>query len=332
MGKIIRCILGSIAVVFVLGLVAKAVLNFAEKNVIASAEKPYRTFSSNTESLGYKLGATILRPLVESRIDKYLKDQGMEEYLLELKSRAFPVIGFSFIDVESGEGPEAVCGQEVSAIVISVPVSDAVSGSASVLKAVSKQLLRKLPASAVKESLNPRMPISEEIAPSTLKIGTHEIPEVNYSLAGMRKNGSRVVTVTDMDGNAVSHHYILVKSINNAGYLTNAMKGFMIFDKGNSAPRKTPVTIARCGDKVSVTYKIRDLNGDLVTQGTTGEFTIGAREVPLAFDLGAIDLRSDVARSIIVPPEFFKGFNKGGAHHKSVSVLDLQIAHSTPEE
>ncbi|MEH0831036.1 hypothetical protein [Anaplasma bovis] len=316
-----------------LGLVAKAALNFAEVSVIStSAEKPYRTFSSNTESLGYKLGATILRPIVESRIDKYLKDQGMEEYLLELKSRAFPVSDFSFIDVESGEGPEAMCGQEVSAIVISVPVSDVMSGSTSILKAASKQLLGKLPASAIKESINPsKMPFSGEVVPSTLKIGTHEIAEVNYSLAGMRKNGSRVVTVTDSDGNAVSHHYISVKSINNTGYPTNAMKGFMIFDKGNNSPKKDPITIARCGDKVSVTYKIRDLNGDLVTQGKTGEFTIGAREMPLAFDLGAVDLRSDVARSIIVPPEFFKGFNVGGAHYKGVSILDLQIARSTQE-
>ncbi|MDD9362024.1 MAG: FKBP-type peptidyl-prolyl cis-trans isomerase, partial [Anaplasma sp.] len=110
----------------------------------------------------------------------------------------------------------------------------------------------------------------------------------------------------------------------------SALERFMVFDKVRTDyDYKKPITVSRCGDKVSVMYNVRDASGNAVYENLKAEFTIGTRQVPIALDLAAVDLQSDSIRSVIVPPDLLAGLSTD-FDNSTIKILELWM-ESYPE-
>ncbi|WP_263008483.1 FKBP-type peptidyl-prolyl cis-trans isomerase [Anaplasma capra] len=295
-----------LAVFSVLGLLVKAlstgiVLNSTEQK----GKKPYTISVIDSDSPAYKIGALILRPIIEARIDRYISEQGLEKYLRDVASAAPLRENFRLLDIEEGEGREVLCGQSVSAMVFHFPMED--EEMADPLQAARK--------------------IGGNIRPISFKLGSHEIGELNYALTGMRHNGSRVVTVTS--GRNSGSYYVQLTSVDDEVPEARSIRNLMLFDKEDPNYGGGTVAVARCGDKVSVTYTVKDVRGEVLVQDRVVDFTIGSRSVPIVLELGIIGLRSDNRRSIIVPPELLSDFD-GSVDKHGVKIIDAQVTHKAP--
>ncbi|ACZ49101.1 hypothetical protein ACIS_00480 [Anaplasma centrale str. Israel] len=292
-----------VAVFAVLGLLLRAVSTGIVSDVAERTEKPYRVSIADNDSPAYKIGALILRPIIEARIDRYISEQGLAEYLHNMASATPLKENFRLVDMEEGEGREVLCGQKVSAMILHFPMDG--QESTDPLQAARK--------------------ISGSTQPVSFRLGSHEVKELNYALAGMRRGGSRIVTITrDGEGKSDSY-YVQLTSVDDTVPEAKDIRNLMSFDKRDTGS-KGAITEARCGDEVSVTYTVKDVRGEVLIEDRVVDFVIGARSVPIVLELGIIGLRSDSRRSIIVPPELLSGFDRGVDKH-SVKIIDVQVRH-----
>ncbi|MFV9838546.1 MAG: hypothetical protein AB8U44_00770 [Aaplasma endosymbiont of Hyalomma asiaticum] len=291
----------SIALVVVL-LALKVASVLIVTNSTDRDNKYYSLNISDSGSLGYRVGAIILRPIIESRIDSYIREQGLWEYLENLKLQMPPKSSFSYSDVQEGTGPKVLCGQKVTAHIVSTQTGGTE-------KSTTDNLNDKI-ASIVNGG---------GLLPISFQVGTHDVSEVNYGLLGMQKDTSRIIVV---DSEKFSgSHYVNLISIDSSGPSEEVMNRFMVFDRTKPKENKA-VSVFRCGDEVSIMYNVRDASGNILISRKAETFKIGARTVPAALDLAAVDLRSDSMRSVIVPPELMHDFDNipGDANIKIIDV------------
>ncbi|WP_249549143.1 FKBP-type peptidyl-prolyl cis-trans isomerase, partial [Anaplasma phagocytophilum] len=303
MKKITCWVLKIAVVVSALFLVLRVVSVFLTENEARyNADKPYSLSMENSNSLGYRLGASLIRPILEARIDQYIKDQGLEDYFKNLTLKLPPKVSFSFNDMQEGNGSSAVCGQVVTAMVIQSSASD-------------QEKIGTLSPAELAEK------VKNSVSYVNFQLGTHEVSALNQGMIGMRANGSRVVTLNN-DEDARSY-YVNLTSIDSSEPTASALERFMVFDKVRTDyDYKKPITVSRCGDKVSVMYNVRDASGNAVYENLKAEFTIGTRQVPIALDLAAVDLQSDSIRSVIVPPDLLAGLSTD-FDNSTIKILEL---------
>ncbi|AXW84196.1 hypothetical protein BKM88_03290 [Anaplasma marginale] len=305
MKVIVYRLLCVIAVFAVLGLLLRAVSTSIVSGITERMDKkPYKVSVVDNDSPAYKIGALILRPIIEARIDRYISKQGLAEYLRDAASAA-PLAGnFRLIDIEEGEGREVLCGQKVSAMILRFPMDG----------------------QEITDPLQAARKISGSTKPVSFRLGAHEVKEVNYALAGMRRGGSRVVIVTRDEEGKSDSYYIQLTSVDDTVPEANDIRNLMSFDKRDANSNKEAVTEARCGDAVSVKYTVKDVRGQVLVADQVVDFIIGNRSVPIVLELGVVGLRSDSRRSIIVPPELLSGFDRAVDKY-SVKIIDAQIEH-----
>ena len=287
----------------VLGLLLRAVSTSVVSGIAERTDKPYRVSITDNGSPAYKIGALILRPIIEARIDRYISEQGLAEYLRDAASAASPEENFRLIDLEEGEGREVLCGQKVSAMILHFPMD-------------SQEIVDPLQAARK---------ISGSTQPVSFRLGAHEIKEINYALAGMRRGGSRIVTVTRDEEGKSDSYYVHLTSVDDKVPEAHDIRNLMSFDKRDTSIKEA-ATEARCGDAVSVKYTIKDVRGKVLVEDQVVDFIIGNRSVPIVLELGVVGLRSDSRRSIIAPPELLSGFDQT-VDKRGVKIIDAQIKH-----
>lgn len=305
MRKTVYWLIGTVVVVaviaFLLHGVSHTIIGGTDTNI--PDNRPYRLSLTDNVSVGYKIGATILRPLLEARIDSYIKEQGLEEYFENLKATMPQKSNFSFNELDEGTGPGAVCGQLVTAVVINMPKSP--EGSWKDANEISKLL-------------------SQNTTTELFRIGTHPIRELNSAILGLKPGGGRVVLIHS--GKNAGSVFINLSSVESQKPSEEVLERFMVFDRENHDSKGAP-SIARCGDQVSVKYNIRDHRGIILVKGQTANFVIGERTVPAALDLASVGLQSNSIRSVIVPPELLEDFEN--LDKSSIKILDLWMEPGT---
>ncbi|MDB1135218.1 hypothetical protein [Candidatus Anaplasma sp. TIGMIC] len=302
--KKIACIALNIsAVVAICCLVLKVASSVVAENGVDESGKPYTLKVMGSSGVGYRLGATILRPLVESRIDYHIKEQGLEEYFKSLKAKAIPKSNFTSNDMLQGSGSKAVCGQQITAMIFSLPSPKGSHNAIPSAVEITKLLTNS--ASSV-----------------SFQLGSYSVPEVNYGVVGMKKEGSRVILIEN--GENAGSHYVSLISIDSSEPTESSLERFFVFDKANPDYSGSEVLLSRCGDVVNVGYNLRDSSGNMLLHNQTATFRVGSRQVPIALDLAAVDLRSDSLRSVIVPPELLTGFD-ANLTDSGVKILDLWV-------
>ncbi|MGN7678375.1 MAG: hypothetical protein ACTJLL_01260 [Anaplasma sp.] len=313
MKKAIRWLLYVVGSLAVFGILLRTAFTAITPSSIGiedvSTGKPYSiTTVDDGSPAAYKLGALVFRPLIEERLDRYIKEQGLEEHLRDVAFRMPPKETFHSIDLEQGEGPAALCGQKISATVSYFPTDgykdeDAVNPS----KIMERVRLG--------------------IKPMNFKLGSHKVRELNHAMIGMRKGGSRVINVTA--GENIGGHYVQLLSIDDEVAESQAMENLITFDQKNPSDGVRPVTVTHCGDKVSITYSIRDVRGKVLQKEKSVDFVVGDRQVPIVLEFSALGLRSDSIRSIIVPQELLSDFGKNVKGNDAV-VVDVHVTRSAP--
>ena len=298
MKRTVYWLVGTVVVMSILALLLHGLSQTIVESSTDMTEKPYRLSITENASVGYRIGATILRPLLEARIDSYIKEQGLEEYFENLKANMPQKSNFSVNEMERGTGPGAVCGQLVSAIVINMP---------------------KLPENSWKNTSEISKLLAQSTTTELFRIGTHSIRELNSAMLGLRRGGGRVILIHS--GENAGSVFVNLSSIESPVPSENVMERFMVFDRTIPSSKNT-ATVVRCGEQVSVMYNIRDHRGVILAKEQTANFTIGERTVPIALDLAAVDLQSNVIRSVIVPPELLDGF-ENLEDKSNIKILDM---------
>ncbi|QLK50644.1 FKBP-type peptidyl-prolyl cis-trans isomerase [Ehrlichia ruminantium] len=242
--------------------------------------KPYHISFPN--SFTYNLGYKLLRPIIESRIDHYIKENGLAEYLSQIKRKTIIEDLFTQHDYIKGSGKTALCGQNISAIIYKFSYTD---NSKEILSEVLKNTLQEI----------------------QFKLGDSIIKEINYAIDGMKEGGERIVILTDQKGIPKEQYYIKLVSVNST--YPDSINNLLIFSSIIESYEGI-VNKFRCGDTVSIKYDVRELNGNTILQDQELKFTIGKNEVPLAIELGVINMRQDMARHIIAPLELLTNFDK----------------------
>ena len=300
MKKILYKLLYICLIIFSITFTCKALVILYTKTTINNSNethgKPYKITlkSSLTQNIGYSL----LRPIIEARIDYYIQKNGLTEYLENLKHKIIKPDSFKIHDITKGKGTKALCGQDISVIIHKFSYSD---DSKNVLTQALTNVLQEI----------------------KLKLGESIIKELNYTIEDMEEGGERLVILTDEEGNLKEQYYIKLISVDST--YPDGTNDLLIFNniiedyEGN-------VYKIRCGDNVNIKYSIRESNGKVILKDQELEVTIGKNQVPLAIELGLINMRSDTARSIIAPPQLFTNFNKPeNFDENSIKIIDISI-------
>ncbi|ABD45448.1 FKBP-type peptidyl-prolyl cis-trans isomerase family protein [Ehrlichia chaffeensis str. Heartland] len=260
------------------------------------SNKPYKI--NVNHSLTHIIGYDLLRPIIESRIDYYIKINGLVDYLEHIKHKTIKPDLFKIHDIVEGNGKKALCGQNISAIIHKF-LYDSES------KNILSQALKNIP---------------QEV---TFKLGESIIKELNYTIAGMEEEGERIIILTDQEGNLKEQYYVKLISINSS--YPDEVNDILIFNNTIENYEGT-VNKIHCGDSVSVKYTVRESNGKVLLEDQELKVEIGKNEAPLAIELGLINMRSDMTRSMIVSPKLFTNFEKPeNFDENSIKIIDMNI-------
>ncbi|QXK91830.1 FKBP-type peptidyl-prolyl cis-trans isomerase [Neoehrlichia mikurensis] len=255
------------------------------------SKKPYEIFPSDN-SVTYQIGYKILRPIIEARIDYYIKKHGLEEYLHKIKSKIYKKTNFTFYDIRQGNGKMVVCGQDISVIIYKISNTTTTN---------IENIINNFP------------------NPENIRLGSHSVPELNYAIDGMQENGERIVTINS----GKNHGNYYIKVITNKSNNIQGIKNLLTFNNVIKNYKGTVNTI-RCGDTVSIKYTIRNSHGTPILNDLKAHFTVGKGQVPLALELSVINMTSDHTRSAIIPPELLKDF-KNQIDLNNIKIIDLQV-------
>jgi hypothetical protein len=239
----------------------------------------------------------LVKPIVESALDCYIEKHGLAEYL-EGVTQQTEEQSINFYEITEGNGNEAFCGQEILLQMYKIPSNNLATP-----------------------------PLLNQASDMTLKIGQDNLKEMSLGVIGMKEGGERVITVNNLtNNNNMNFNSYYVKLIEIKDQYPSSMNNLMIFNNSVSNSGKQ----VKCGEKISVSYNIRQHNGEFIIKNRTVQFKIGDRKVPLAIELGVIGMRAGNNRVIISPPDLLNitenmlikdiDFNK-----ENVSIIDLSI-------
>ncbi len=219
------------------------------------------------------IGAYIMTPLIESRIDFQLENTGL---ITLLQQRKYDNKIISIEEIQIGEGQEVICGQDVS-----IKINN-----------------------------------TEE----QIKIGQGSIKALNVGIIGMKEGGIRKIRVpknhserlTGIINTEIEYEVTLQQVLSEyPPSVENLLKFETII--GNKKA-------IMCGDQVNLEYKVRNVKGKYIKNEKTS-FKVGERNVPLAIELGVIEMVPGSNRTIISPPDLLdENFSQ-----EEVSIIDLSI-------
>ncbi|KJV69020.1 FKBP-type peptidyl-prolyl cis-trans isomerase [Candidatus Neoehrlichia procyonis] len=293
MKKIIYNSIFIIIIFFISILILHSISVFYLQNsdLQSSKKKPYEIFFPSN-SITYQIGYKILRPIIESRVDYYIKKHGLEEYLRNTKSKVHKKANFTFYDLTQGNGKTVICGQDISVIIYKI---------SNTITTNIKDIINNFP------------------NPENIKLGSHNIQELNYAIDRMQEGGERIVTINS--GKNSGNYY--VKLIANKSNNLQNIQNILIFNNAIKNYNGIVNTI-RCSDTVSVKYTVRNAQGKPIISDHVAHFTVGKGQVPISLELSVINMESDHTRAVIVPPDFLQDF-KSQIDQKDIKIIDLQI-------
>lgn len=154
-----------ITLVMIIILVSSFVLiiTYTNKN---RPKKESELYEINTigEGLVQTIAYYLVKPILESTLDRYIEKHGLTEYLKELIEQEKELV--NFYEISEGNGDKAFCGQEVSLQIYKISNSISLSNQASDI---------------------------------TLEIGKDKLKDLSFGIIGMKEGGERVVTTIDGD-------------------------------------------------------------------------------------------------------------------------------------
>ncbi|AAZ68603.1 FKBP-type peptidyl-prolyl cis-trans isomerase [Ehrlichia canis] len=274
-------------------LYTKAMLNKQDTN---NHTKAYKININN--SLTHMIGYDLLKPLIEARIDYYIKKNGLVDYLENIKHKIIKPDLFKAYDIADGNGKKVLCGQNISAVVYKFSHNTD-------SKNIISQTLKNIP---------------QEV---TFNLGESIVKELNYTIEGMEEEGQRIIILTDEENNLKEQYYVKLTSINSS--YPDEINDMLIFNN-TIEDYKGTINKIRCGDSVKVRYDIRESNGKIILENQELKVDIGKNQVPLAIELGIINMRSDMTRSIIASPKLFTNFEKlEHFDENNIKIIDISI-------
>ncbi len=144
-------------------------------------------------------------------------------------------------------------------------------------------------------------------------LGTSKIRTLNIGIIGMKEGGKRKITVPNKFSEKLTKYEVTLKKILNHHPIT--IENLLIFEN-----IKNHRKALMCGDEVSIRYKVRNINGKQISENSIS-FKIGEGKVPLAFELGTIEMMPGNERTIISPSDLLdENFPKD-----QISIIDLSI-------
>ncbi|AHC39343.1 hypothetical protein [Ehrlichia muris] len=280
-------------------LIGKSLTMLYTKTIFNHTDNPSKPYKINANhSLTHTIGYQLLRPIIESRIDYYIKVNGLVDYLEHIKHKIIKPDLFKIHDIVEGNGKKVLCGQNISATIHKF-VYDPNN------KNTFSQALTNIP---------------QEV---TFKLGESIIKELNYTIEGMEEEGQRIIILTDQEGNFKEQYYVKLISIDSS--YPDEANDILIFNNVIENYEGT-VNKIRCGDSINVRYSIRESNGKVILEDQELKVDVGKNEAPLAIELGLINMRSDMTRSIIVSPKLFTNFEKiENFDENSIKIIDISI-------
>ncbi|QIT36337.1 FKBP-type peptidyl-prolyl cis-trans isomerase [Wolbachia endosymbiont of Brugia pahangi] len=268
--KIILQLLISIVIIFTLASVFVFVVVCINKGKPERKDKLYEinaAHSSWVQTIAYYL----VKPILESALDRYIEKHGLIEYLKEIIQQKVEKGSINFYEIIEGSGSRAFCGQEV--VLQMYKISD---------------------------NLATPLPLPKQTSDVTLVIGQDNQREVGLGVIGMKEGGERVVTINNIaNKNEVNFNSYYIKLIEVKDKYPDSVNSMMIF---NELINKTGKQV-KCGDRVSVKYSLMGHDGEYIIKNQTVQFKVGNKKVPLAMELGVIGMKEGNNRTIISPPE-----------------------------
>ncbi|NUY39223.1 peptidylprolyl isomerase [Wolbachia endosymbiont of Litomosoides brasiliensis] len=279
-------------------------------------EKKDKLYEINAAHSGWvqTVAYYLVKPILESALDRYIKKHGLTEYLKETIQQKIEENSINFYEITEGSGSKAFCGQEV------------------VLQMYK-----------ISNNLATPLPLSKQVYDVTLTIGQdNNQREVSSGVIGMKEGGERVITVNNIaNKNKMNFNSYYVKLIEVKDKYPDSANSMMIF---NELINKTGKQ-AKCGDRISVKYSLMRYDGEYMIKDQTVQFKVGDKKVPLAMDLGVIGMKEGNNRTIISPPELLNvtddmliediDFDKESVSIISLSLngkQEIAVYHSTVEE
>ncbi|WP_341819014.1 FKBP-type peptidyl-prolyl cis-trans isomerase [Wolbachia endosymbiont (group B) of Phasia obesa] len=253
-----------ISVVMILTLASAFIITivYINKDKPEKREKLYE-INATHGGLTQMIASYLVRPILESALDRYIEKHGLAEYLEEITQQKEEEM-INFYEITEGSGSKVFCGQEVLLQMYKV----------------SNNLATLLPTDV------------------NLKIGQDYLKEVSLGVIGMKEGGERVVTIA-ADDNKMSFNSYYIKLIEVKDKYPDSVNNLMIF---NDLINKTGKRV-KCGDEISVQYSIKRHNGEYIIKDQIVQFKVGDKKIPLAIELGVVGMRAGNKRTVLSSPD-----------------------------
>lgn len=262
--------------------------------------------ASDIGGLAHFIASEVIRPFVESRIDRYLENYGMSSLFTRVRAESRQALVVKVIDMFEGKGTQAVCGDEVLVSVARLSFGEIEDANA-----------------IWHEFFSERHSVRDILGYSSERF-------INWAIHGMRVGGERIVRIdenypmfvdhklaqsSDVDAPRLVYYYVKLEEVFRK--VARRSQTLQIFDNfGDSDGR-----YVRCGDAISLNYVVRDVRGSVISDVKGIKFKVGAREVSAALEIGVIGLKVGSDRTVIAPASMMNTI-----HDKSeVSILDLKV-------
>lgn len=190
--KIILQLLISIMIIFILTAAFTLIIVNINKNKPEREDKLYEVNTVH-EGLVQTMVYYLIKPILESALDRYIEKNGLVEHLKEMQQHT-EVNSVNFYEIAEGNGNKALCGQKVSL------------------------MMRKI------SNVNIASFQDSEV---TLEIGKDKLKDVGLGIIGMKEGGERVVLIND-NKKGINSYY--VKLIEVKDKYPDSISNLMIFD------------------------------------------------------------------------------------------------------
>lgn len=284
--KIVLQIFISLIIILTLASAFVITIVYINKDKPEKKDKLYE-INATHGGLTRTIARYLVKPILESALDRYIEKHGLAEYLEEITQQKKEEETVNFYEITEGSGSKAFCGQEVLLQIYEI----------------SSNLAMLLPTDI------------------TLKIGQDYLKEVNLGVIGMKEGGERVVTIAN--DNKVSFDSYYVKLIEVKDKYPDSVNNLMIF---NDLINKTGKQV-KCGDEISVQYSIKRYSGEYIIKDQAVQFKIGDRKAPLAIELGVVGMRAGNKRTILSPLDLLAGTLTKDIDfdEENISIIDLSL-------
>ncbi|WP_353278571.1 FKBP-type peptidyl-prolyl cis-trans isomerase [Wolbachia endosymbiont (group B) of Longitarsus flavicornis] len=198
--KIILQIFIFLVMVLTLSSVFIITIVYINKDKPEKEDKLYE-INATHDGLTQTIARYLVKPILESALDRYIEKHGLAEYLEEITQQKEEET-INFYEITEGSGSKAFCGQEV--------------------------LLQMYKIS------NNLAALPSQVSDITLRIGEKE---VSLGVIGMKEGGERVVTIA-ADDNKMSFNSYYIKLIEVKDKYPDSVNNLMIFNDLINKTRK----------------------------------------------------------------------------------------------